>query len=189
MFWSFSFKPSSFQTFTVFRRCVDMKYLALIIIAGLMLGSCSQPATKVVETTTENDISTDTDSAIDQASNAPVISSLCFLRTEGARNQDSTTIELVIKGDTVTGEMNWLPSLKDGRRGFLKGTKNKDVIEAMWTYKQEGITDSMAVLFKLTDDQLTQKPLKTDPKTGRQLTDNTAGYTVMYRSSNSLRAE
>lgn len=166
-----------------------MKYLVLFILA-LIIVSCSSSSTKVVEATTATDgTAIQADTAVTQVNSPSAITSLCFLHTEGIRNQDSTTIELVIKSDTVTGEMNWLPSLKDGRRGFLKGTKNKDIIQAMWTYKQEGMTDSMAVSFKLTDNQLTQKPLKIDPKTGKQLTDESAGYTLMYRSSNSLRAK
>lgn len=175
------------QTFSAFRRCINMKYFALFIIVALAAGACSSPATKVVQTTTANDTAATTDTTITQANGPAAVSSLCFLRTEGNRNQDSTTIELVVKNDTITGEMNWLPSLKDGRRGFLKGKKDKDIIRAMWTYKQEGITDSMAVEFKLTGEQLSQKQFKTDPKTGKQLTDDAAGYTVMYRSSNSLR--
>ena len=164
-----------------------MKYIALVF-AALVIGSCSSPATKVAETdTVVHDTTVNQDSSMTNANTPPVISSLCFLRTDGTRNQDSTTIELVIKGDKVTGEMNWLPSMKDGRRGLLSGKKTGDNIDAMWTYKQEGMTDSMAVAFKLTGNQLAQKPLKADPKTGKQSTDEAAGYTVMYQSSNSLR--
>ena len=139
-----------------------MRYFALALIAMFAIGSCSSPATKVAETDTlVHDTTVNQDSAL-TTTKPPVISSLCFLHTEGTRNQDSTTIELVIKGDTVTGEMNWLPGLKDGRRGLLSGKKTGDKINAMWTYKQEGITDSMAVSFKLTGNQLAQKGLRVD---------------------------
>jgi hypothetical protein len=167
-----------------------MKYFALILIGALAIGSCSSPVTKVAETdTTEHDTTVNQDSSFANANSPSAISSLCFLHTEGTRNQDTTTIELVIKGDTVTGEMNWLPGLKDGRRGLLSGKKTGDKINAMWTFKQEGMTDSMAVAFKLTGNQLAQKPLKTDPKTGRQSTDDAADYTILYHSSNTLRAK
>ena len=167
-----------------------MKYLALALFAALAIGACSSPATKVAETdTVVHDTTVNQNSSVADTIKPPVISSLCFLHTEGTRNQDSTTIELVIKGDTVTGEMNWLPGLKDGRRGLLSGKKTGDKINAMWTNKKEGITDSMAVSFKLTGNQLAQKPLKADPKTGKQSTDEAADYTIMYHYSNSLRAK
>jgi len=164
-----------------------MKHLALFIIA-LTIVSCSSPTTKTVETDTAATDGTQTEPGQVAPVNSPsAITALCFLRTEGTRNQDTTTIQLVMKGGTVTGEMNWLPSLKDGRRGLLSGRKNGDKIDAMWTFKQEGMTDSIAVAFKLTGNQLAQKPLKADPKTGRQSTDDAADYTLMYQSSNSLR--
>lgn len=109
------------------------------------------------------------------------ISSVCFLHLDGNKLQDSTTVQLVIKGNAVSGEMNWLPSQKDGRKGLLTGAKSGDIIHAMWTFKQEGMTDSMSVDFRLAGDSLVQKPFKADPKTGRQETDESAAYSVMYK--------
>ncbi len=105
---------------------------------------------------------------------------VCFLRTEGAGNVDSTKIHLVLNGDAVSGELNWLPKEKDARKGLLEGVKQGDVIKAIWTFKQEGTEDTMAVQFEFKGDQLSQKPYVVNPKTGRQQTDSTAAYSVKY---------
>jgi hypothetical protein len=105
----------------------------------------------------------------------------CFLLTEGSASQDSTTVHLIINADKVSGEMNWLPSEKDSRKGILSGTIAGDEIKAAWSFMQEGVRDSIPVAFKLSSQQLAQKPLKTDGATGRQETDDSAGYMVLYK--------
>jgi hypothetical protein len=160
-----------------------MKNLSLVFIAALSLAACSSPTAKTGSTDTV--INGDTlakAASTPKTNNTPTIASLCFLRMEGTKNQDSTTVELTIKGSTVTGEMHWIPAEKDGRKGVLTGTQTGNTINAMWTFKQEGMTDTMAVKFKLDgNEKLLQKPLKLNTKTGRQQTDEAAGYTVEYK--------
>jgi hypothetical protein len=159
-----------------------MRIIVILSIAVLTIVSCSSPSGKTAGTDTI--IAGDTlakPASTQQTNHTPTITSLCFMRTEGTKNQDSTTIELSIKGSTVTGEMIWAPYQKDGRKGILNGTKKGDTINAVWTFKQEGITDSIRVKYKLAGNKLLQKPLKTDAKTGRQLTDEAAGYSVQYK--------
>lgn len=108
----------------------------------------------------------------------------CFLRTEGTHEQDTTVVQFTVDGDRVEGVMNWIPDEKDSRRGILTGTISDDEIKAMWSYVQEGMDDSMIVAFKLTPQQLAQKPLKVNTATGRQETDEAADYTVMYKQDN-----
>lgn len=122
-----------------------------------------------------------------QANKAPVASSLCFLLTEGKSNQDTTSIELVIKGNKVSGQMNWLPYQKDSRKGKLAGVIAGDTIKATWTFMQEGMPDTLGLKFKLNNNQLMQKPLKLNTKTGRDQTDVSAGYSVVYQSSDKLK--
>lgn len=157
---------------------------------AITIASCSSPSNKTSGTDTI--VAGDTlakSASTPQTNNTPTISSLCFVRTEGNKNQDSTTVQLVIKGNTVTGEMNWMPYQKDGRKGILNGTIKSDTVKAVWTFKQEGMTDTMAVNYKLDGDKLTQKPLKVNTKTGRQQTDEAAGYTVVYHPTVSVRPE
>lgn len=108
----------------------------------------------------------------------------CFLRTEGTDNQDTTTVQFTFNEDKVEGEMNWIPKEKDSRKGILTGTISGDEIKAVWSYIQEGMKDSMAVAFKLSPQQLAQKPLKVDTVTGRQETDERANYTLIYMLHN-----
>jgi hypothetical protein len=122
-----------------------------------------------------------------QSTNAPVASSLCFLRTDGKSNQDSTSIEMVIKGNKVSGQMNWMPYQKDSRKGKIDGVIAGDTIKATWTFMQEGMTDTLGLKFKLDKNQLTQKPLKLNTKTGREQTDESAGYSLNYTSSDKLK--
>lgn len=143
-----------------------MKYAVYIFITLLGAIGCSSPVTQSVKT----------DSAVNTTA-------ICFERAEGKNNTDSTYVQLIIKGNTVTGEMNWLPFEKDARKGLLTGTKKSNIIQANWTFKQEGATDTMKVSFKLEGNTLAQKPFKTDPKTGRQYTDESADYTIKYQPS------
>lgn len=158
-----------------------MKYAAFIFITALSAMACSSPGTQSVKTDSAVTATGTTRSAAVQPRHA--ITAICFERAEGKNNTDSTYVQLVIKGNAVTGEMNWLPFEKDARKGLLTGTKKGDVIQANWTFKQEGVTDTMKVSFKLDGDILAQKPLKTDPKTGSQYTDESADYTIKYQPS------
>lgn len=78
----------------------------------------------------------------------------CFERREGA---DVTEVKLNLNGDTVTGEMNWIPNEKDGARGTLAGTRSGDEIMAIWSYTIEGSAQTEEVIFKIEGDQLLRK--------------------------------
>ncbi|NCD69667.1 hypothetical protein [Mucilaginibacter agri] len=164
-----------------------MKYIALFCIASLSIISCSSPDNK--QSATDTVVAGDTlakSATTEKTNDTPTTSSLCFLRTEGKNNKDSTSIELVIKGSEVTGQMNWLPYQKDSRKGTLKGTKTGDIIAAQWSFMQEGMQDTLNLKFKLQDTLLMQKPLKLNTKTGREETDDSKDYSVSYQSSNKL---
>ena len=161
-----------------------MKYITLIAVVAIGAVACSSPASKTGGTDTV--IAGDTlakSKDTKTTNNTPTIAAMCFERSEGKNNTDSTYVQLLVKGNAVTGEMSWLPFEKDARKGLLHGTQKGDTIRAVWTFKQEGTTDSMTVAFKLDGNNLAQKPFKVDTKTGRQLTDDGAGYTVKYQPS------
>lgn len=161
-----------------------MKQITLLCAVALMAAACSSPDTKT--TNSDSTATAAADGTLTETTGAPktsdttAITSLCFVRTEGAKNQDSTTVNLVMRGSSVTGEMMWLPAEKDRRKGVLSGTRKDDLITAVWTFKQEGMTDTIGVEFQLKKDQLLQRPLITNTKTGRQQTDKSAGYTLAY---------
>jgi len=155
------------------------KYVA---IAAIALASCAGSGDKNNGTDTTN-----TNTGTTAAATAPSPSldgQHCYVRTEGTANQDTTTVQLTINGTQVTGQMSWLPKEKDKRTGTLNGTLDGDKINAVWSFMQEGMKDSIKVAFKLSPQKLEQKPLKVNTANGKQETDESAGYTVEYAAGN-----
>ncbi len=156
-----------------------MKNMSLILIIAACIAACNSATNK-------NEVAV-TDTLTDQPiSRTPNAQALCFLRTEGNNNRDTTSVELVIKDNKVTGLMNWMPYQKDSRKGKLQGTIENDTIQAKWSFMQEGMIDTLKLQFKLDNNQLMQKPLKLNTKTGREQTDETAGYSLAYRTSDKI---
>ena len=99
---------------------------------------------------------------------------LCFREVSGTQQKDTVFIHLNIDQQKVNGEMNDVIFEKDARRGKLNGEIHGDKIDAIWTFMQEGTTDTLALQFQLKNNELLQRPLKVNAKTGRQQTDKTA---------------
>lgn len=154
-----------------------MKYIFLVFAAAFFFSSCSSNSDK------SND-SSDTIAVTEPRT--PLAHALCFLRTDGANKRDSTSIELVIKNNKVTGLMNWMPYEKDSRKGKLAGTINNDTIQVVWSFMQEGMTDTLTLHFKLDNTKLWQKPLKLNTQTGREQTDMSSGYTLAYATADKI---
>ncbi|MFC3196995.1 hypothetical protein ACFOET_05145 [Parapedobacter deserti] len=104
----------------------------------------------------------------------------CFLRLDGTAQQDSSFIQLVIRDETVSGIYNVIPQKKDARRGTVLGTLDNGVLDLVWTFAQEGMQDTLRVVFALRNGKLIQKPFVVDPLTGRQLTVDTSSFSVVY---------
>ncbi len=157
-----------------------MKPYTLLSICALALASCSGSGNKGADTTKV----TVGDTSKAATLNTPAQNmEYCFLRTEGTSNQDTTAVHLIINASKLSGEMQWLPKEKDARKGTLSGTISGNDIKAVWTFMQEGAKDTMAVAFQLSQQQLGQKPFKVT-NDGRQETNGTAGYTIMYKLDN-----
>ncbi|MFD2144723.1 hypothetical protein [Mucilaginibacter antarcticus] len=157
-----------------------MKYLALGCIATLFIAACtSSTKTEVIDSTTN--ISRDT--LVTDGKDTSAVYSVCFLHTMG---KDSTAVEFMVTGNKVTGHLNWLPYQKDSRKGTLEGTIKNDTIRAAWSFMQEGMKDTISVNFLLKGETLAQKPLKFNAKTGREQTDEAAGYTITYQPTTKL---
>jgi hypothetical protein len=155
-----------------------MKNIFLILAIAFVAASCNNTGNKSEATLA--------DTLTDKSSLKPNTHALCFLRTDGNNNQDTTSIELVIKDNKITGLMNWMPFEKDSRKGKLQGTIKNDTIYAVWSFMQEGMTDTINLKFTVKNNQLMQKPLKLNTTTGRQQTDDSAGYTLAYRTSDKI---
>ncbi|MES2107693.1 MAG: hypothetical protein V4577_03025 [Bacteroidota bacterium] len=160
-----------------------MKYLNIISAAAIFMAACSPGGPK-----TENkDGAQPTDTTLVKNNANATDTSRCFLLTEGKNNKDTTTIELAIKNKKVTGQMIWLPYEKDKRTGTLEGVIKDDSIHAVWSFMQEGMRDSIPLKFLLKGNLLVQKPLKFDEKTGKQQTDEKAGYTLAYKETGKIK--
>lgn len=161
-----------------------MKYTAPLCLALLAITSCTSSVNKKTAGT-DTIINGDTlakAKSTKTTNNTPTIYALCFLRTEGKNNTDTTSIEFVIHGNKVTGQMNWLPYQKDSRKGTLEGVIKNNIIIAKWSFMQEGMKDTLNLNFKFKDNKLSQKPLKLNTQTGREQTDEGVGYTLNYNS-------
>lgn len=159
-----------------------MKYFNLsLILISLLAAACTSNNTKTESKDADSPDSSTLKTAV------ATDTSRCFLLIEGTKNQDSTTIELSIKNNKVTGQMNWLPYQKDSRRGTLTGTTKGDTINAVWSFMQEGMKDTIGLKLILNGNQLMQKPLSFDAKTGREHTDEKAGYTVVYKETGKVK--
>jgi uncharacterized protein with FMN-binding domain len=108
----------------------------------------------------------------------------CYMRVSGQQMRDTQRVQLHIEGGKVNGKLVESIYEKDARRGSLAGTVQKDKsIKAVWTYTQEGETDTLTIAFLLTPTALMQKPLKADASNGRQVTDNNATFSVEFKPS------
>jgi len=160
-----------------------MKINSLIIpfAVALSLAACTSP--EGTESPADTVVNVDTVAKSMDVEAA----SMCYLRTEGKDNKDTTSIELLIKDKKLTGQMYWHPFEKDSRKGTLSGTLKGDTVNAVWSFMQEGMQDTLGLQFLIQGDNLMQKPLKLNTKTGREQTDNTAGYTLLHHPSVSLK--
>ncbi|RZL99006.1 MAG: hypothetical protein EOO88_60045 [Pedobacter sp.] len=149
------------------------------LISVLALASCAGNSDKKTDTTAVAGGDTSAGSAAAPSQDRDQ----CFVLTEGTAGQDTTAVHLVIAGDKVTGELKWLPKEKDSRKGTLTGTVNGNEVKAVWSFMQEGVKDSINVAFKLSAQELAQKPLKAGAD-GRQVTDDSKGYTLIYKPGN-----
>ncbi len=123
-----------------------MKKLALIIFVALT--ACQSKKTETEMTDTTSVMSADT---VATATKLSTDETLCFELKEG---KDITTVKLIIKGDEITGEMNWTPWEKDGAVGTLKGKKVGNEIVVDYDYMIEGSNQSEEKIFKIDGDKL-----------------------------------
>ncbi|MCL7987449.1 hypothetical protein M8998_05795 [Sphingobacterium sp. lm-10] len=153
-----------------------MKFYLGIFSLALAITSCQGNADK-----TQNDGHTQESDTTMVASHSLDNGHYCYIRTEGAENQDTTKVHFVIDENDITGEMDWLPHEKDQRKGTLLGTINGEDVRVQWTYMQEGMQDTLHLQFRLTGGmELYQKPLKVNTSSQREQTDESAAYSLKY---------
>lgn len=140
----------------------------------LLLAACSNGSDDSNAATDSTASNTGLEAATTVSENTP--DTMCFLRTDGLKNQDTERVQLIIVAGKVTGTMQYLPSEKDRRVGQVNGTKDGDDIKLVWSYMQEGMDNTSDVIFKLDGDKLKQKRWAYDAKTGKEYVPDTATY-------------
>jgi hypothetical protein len=154
-----------------------------VVICAFAFASCAGNSQKGADTVITD--SSQADTALATNLNTPAQNmEYCFMRTEGTNAQDTTAIHLIINGGKVSGDMKWIPKEKDSRKGTLTGTIEGNDIKAVWSFMQEGMTDTLAVAFKLSAQQLAQKPSVYNKQNGREQLDKNADYTLIYKLDN-----
>ncbi len=148
----------------------------LILFILPFLGACFNESTKNEERDTTFVTSQDSSSAF----NPPT--EMCFLKLDGTQMQDSTYVYLRLKGDSISGVYNWIPAMKDARKGIINGIKRSDTLNVVWSYMQEGIVDTIHTQFLLDSNNLKQQPFLTSGD-GRQVRDRNAPFDIVYNST------
>lgn len=158
-----------------------------ILLCLLGLASCTGNGTKISEDTLKG-MNDQEDTSQATMLNTPAQNmEYCFIHTDGTNAQDTTAVHLVINANKVSGDMSWLPKEKDRRKGTLSGMLNGDKIRAVWSFMQEGMKDTIAVEFKLSAQELAQKPMNLNAATGREQVNTNADYVVIYKLDNCKR--
>jgi len=111
----------------------------------------------------------------------------CYVRLDGDRQQDSSFVQLSMRGETVSGIYNHIPYGKDARRGTVLGTANGDTLDVVWSFQQEGRQDTMRLIFLFDEQKLMQKSLTVDTATGRQFTPAGGTFSEVYERTDCLQ--
>lgn len=126
---------------------------------------------------------TDTGNTKSADGDTPVVTAadnFCFIHTDGTKAQDTTALKLFIKGDSVTGQLAYMPYEKDRATGNITGTKKGEIITALWRYTMEGMDDSIMVSFKLTPTGALQKQPAYNAQTGTMYLPDSVAYSIKY---------
>lgn len=119
-----------------------MKITLAILASLLFCIGCKNPKSEEISSENEETLATE---------------ELCFRNEypfpDSTENIDVLKLDLQIKGDSVTGNYNWLPALKDQRNGTLAGTIENKTINATYRYMQEGIEDTAEITIVLEEDK------------------------------------
>lgn len=88
----------------------------------------------------------------------------CYVRYE---NQDSTYLDLHIKGDQVSGLLNIIPREKDRNTGTVSGLVKGDTILLDYTFQSEGMQSVRQVAYLQKDGKLIEGFAEVQEQDGR----------------------
>jgi len=137
-----------------------MKYIFFILLSGKLI-SCTNN-----ETNYRSDIGMSSDSGkaispnVGKQPGADV--SGCYMKIIG---RDTAILMLEQKGNELSGKMLYDNYEKDGSRGPVKGTEEKEIIKLWYDFQSEGIRSVMEVYFKKENGRLLRGVGSMDVKT------------------------
>jgi hypothetical protein len=121
-----------------------------ILIAALFIVACNS---------SENSATASKDSAANTAKDNPSMATTP-ISLEGcyayAINKDTATMELVVKGNNVSGNLKYDWAQKDRNIGTVEGVVKDSLIVANYTFQSEGTTSVRQVVFKINGNELTE---------------------------------
>ena len=133
-----------------------MKPVTFILASLTILFACNSKPNVTENTTTIKPV----------ASVGSSVDTICYLKTEGP---DSTKVRLIFKGDSITGNMEWLPSEKDGAIGTLAGKRRGDSVYVDYNFVIEGDNEIESKIFVLKNDKLVELSGELEDKNGKSV--------------------
>ena len=116
-----------------------LRNFAIFLFVGFLYSSCGDSNNKKMNSDEKAEIE-------EKGLENETDNMLCFRNEfpyqDNPTMKDIVELKLEIKGEKVTGIYNWLPAEKDKREGRLTGDINNKIIEAKYTFRQEGFEDS-----------------------------------------------
>ncbi len=107
---------------------------------------------------------------------------VCFLNTRGLIHKDNTQITLIINKGDVSGRLNYMPYHEPALQGTLTGSKQNDLITAVWALRQQNKPDTIKIQFRFTGNKLYQHAWAAT--NGKLTADSTGSWSVAYRKIN-----
>ena len=91
---------------------------------------------------------------------------LCF---QHSFHEDRTTLQLIMRKDSVFGDYNWMPHEKDGAIGTVKGVKKGDTLVVDYKYMMEGSEQEEQVYFLMLQGAITTLQGELEDKNGKMV--------------------
>ena len=115
------------------------RVLIILLVSGAV--SCTE-----VENTTGNpDVASNPGNATTGKKKAPEDVTGCYMKITG---RDTAILIIEQKGTAITGKMLYDNFEKDGSRGTVKGSEEKDILKLWYDFESEGMHSVMEVFFK-----------------------------------------
>ncbi|OWY24532.1 hypothetical protein C7N43_19470 [Sphingobacteriales bacterium UPWRP_1] len=139
-----------------------MKKTFFISALLLALAACQTPAPDNSQQAPATQVTENTSPTPPPA--APATDTLCFETKSG---KDVFSLQLIINGNSVSGNLDYKYYQKDGAYGTLSGTIENNLIVADYAYTIEGSEQTEVVEFKLENGKISRKRGELAEKDGK----------------------